>query len=157
LLIFTVCFVLFCFKVVGVTEGLARAFAALIGPKDTSTSIVAASVWMGFSSALTCQILNNQPMTILFTKIIQEPAYLTHVGPVAFRASMYAIIMGSNLGGSLTVVGALAGIMWISILRSKGFQLTSLEFAKYGFITIPPVILIGTVAIAVEHIFFARP
>jgi hypothetical protein len=141
-------------SIVGVTEGLALGFSGLIGPADSVKSVILASVWMGFASALTCQILNNQPMTILFTRIIEEPVYIGRIGPASYRASMFSLIMGSNLGGSLTIVGALAGIMWISILRARGYTLSAMEFAKFGFLVIPPVLLVGTLVIALEHLLF---
>jgi arsenical pump membrane protein len=72
---------------------------------------------MCYLSALACNILNNQPMTILFTKILQHPAFV--VDPVAAKAAMYGLIMGSNFGANFTIIGALAGIMWVQILQDK--------------------------------------
>jgi len=61
-------------------------------------------------------------MTILFTRILQEQAIVSTVIGAPRTAGMFALIMGSNIGGNMTLVGALAGIMWSSILTSKGTE-----------------------------------
>jgi arsenical pump membrane protein len=65
-----------------------------------------------------------------------------------------ALAMGSNLGAILTLIGALAGIMWISILKDKGYHLTFATFAKWGFIIMPLVILSCCAFLALELMIF---
>lgn len=55
--------------------------------------------------------------------------------------SMFALIIGSNFGANFTLVGALAGLMWHSIL--KDFKITSIThttFMKNGFLVMPLVV-----------------
>ena len=56
-------------------------------------------------------------MTILFTNILLHENF--EVSAITQQASMYALIMGSNFGANFTLIGALAGIMWSSILSDK--------------------------------------
>jgi arsenical pump membrane protein len=56
--------------------------------------------------------------------------------------SVFSVIIGSNLGALLTPIGALAGIMWMSILKHKGVHFSFGEFMKYGAI-ITGFMLIG--------------
>ncbi|KAI9496025.1 citrate transporter-domain-containing protein [Zychaea mexicana] len=64
-------------------------------------------------SLLACQLLNNLPMTILFTRILQHPNFAQHAGmsDIVTQAAVLGLVVGSNLGACLTLVGSLAGIM----------------------------------------------
>lgn len=39
-------------------------------------------------------------------------------------------MIGSNVGANFTIIGALAGIMWASLLRERGLEVGYLRFAK---------------------------
>lgn len=78
----------------------------------------------GLASFLTCDLINNIPMSVLFSSIVSVNG--TNLGNV------YACIAGSNLGALLTPIGALAGIMWLAILRRDGIQLSFAKFVAYG-------------------------
>ncbi|KAL6055252.1 Arsenic transporter [Balamuthia mandrillaris] len=106
---------------------------------------------MGFISAICCNIFNNQPMSILFVKILQQ----SDLSESALSASIYALIMGSNFGANLTLVGALAGIMWSSILGQKGITVSYFRFLKYGLMIMPPVIL-SACAVLVLEVYIAK-
>jgi arsenical pump membrane protein len=86
----------------------------------------------GITSFITANLINNIPMSILFSSIIQT------VGGNAAYASVFATIIGSNLGAIFTPVGALAGIMWSSILNEHGLKFGYKDFLKMGVtITLP--------------------
>ena len=78
----------------------------------------------GLLSFVSSNILNNIPMTALFSSMLSygTPNIL----------SVYAAIVGSNLGAILTPIGALAGIMFINLLREKGVNFSIKSFIKYG-------------------------
>ena len=88
----------------------------------------------GMSSFLCANIINNIPMSLFFTEILNS----LEVVPVS---SIFATIIGSNIGAFLTPIGALAGIMWMSILKKQGIDMSFLDFTKYGFIIGVPTIL----------------
>ncbi|MEG1535559.1 MAG: ArsB/NhaD family transporter, partial [Clostridia bacterium] len=54
---------------------------------------------------------------------------------------VFASVIGSNIGAFLTPVGALAGIMWSSILRHNGIKFSFVDFLKYGFAIAIPTLL----------------
>ena len=54
---------------------------------------------------------------------------------------MYATVVGSNLGACLTPIGALAGIMWSSILKTHGLKFGYLDFLKIGVTIAIPALL----------------
>lgn len=75
------------------------------------------------SSTLACNIVNNIPMTMMFASILNNTSNLKLV---------YATIIGSNIGALFTPVGALAGIMWMRILKENGIKYNFLDFIKNG-------------------------
>lgn len=94
------------------------------------------------SSTLACNLVNNIPMSLMFSRILDGNL-----------VSVYATIIGSNLGALLTPVGALAGIMWMSILKRKGIYFSFGDYIKYGSI-ITGFMLIGSlVAVALLPLF----
>lgn len=80
---------------------------------------------VGITSYLSCSLMNNIPMSVLYAELVPE------MGGNAV-ANYYAAVIGSNLGALLTPLGALAGIMWMSMLDEKGCHLSFLDFSKYG-------------------------
>ncbi|MDD4543017.1 MAG: ArsB/NhaD family transporter, partial [Clostridia bacterium] len=47
---------------------------------------------------------------------------------------------GSNIGAFLTPVGALAGIMWTSLLKKHDIKYTFADFIRYGIVISVPTI-----------------
>ena len=109
----------------GVTDHLYRLL-------DTS-----APVWSyGVTSFLAANFINNIPMSVLYSAILSGGAG---------KAAVYATVIGSNLGACLTPIGALAGIMWSSILKKHELKFGYLDFLKIG-ITIAVPALVAALA-----------
>ena len=77
------------------------------------------------TSTLLCNIVNNIPMTLAFGSILENTQNISLI---------YATIIGSNIGAILTPVGALAGIMWMRLLKVNNVNYTFKEFSKNGLI-----------------------
>ena len=86
----------------------------------------------GILSFLASNVLNNIPMSVLFSRILS-------VG--GSTAQIYATIVGSNIGAFITPVGALAGIMWFNLLKQHGVKLSVGRFVVYGVIIGVPALL----------------
>lgn len=86
----------------------------------------------GISSFLASNLLNNIPMSILYSSVISFGGGLPAV---------YAAVIGSNLGAILTPIGALAGIMWSGILHSNAVEFSFKNFVKYGAVVSIPSLL----------------
>ncbi len=109
---------------------------AEIFTKLSINSFWAVSV-MGFAALIISNILNNQPMTILLSNLLINPLYV--VEEETFIKSAYSLIAASNLGANLTLIGALAGVMWAGILKEKGLNIDYWSFFKTG-IKITPIV-----------------
>ncbi|HBK01545.1 MAG TPA: hypothetical protein DDY77_00740 [Clostridiales bacterium] len=82
----------------------------------------------GITSALSANLLNNIPMSVLFASISSFAGESVRLGAV------YATVIGSNIGAFFTPLGALAGLMFSSIVNKNGVKFTFADFCKYGFL-----------------------
>ena len=78
----------------------------------------------GVASFFASNLINNIPMSVLFASVIGEAG--------AGLPAVFATVIGSNLGAFFTPVGALAGLMFGSILRGHGLKFGYKEFLKLG-------------------------
>lgn len=90
---------------------------------------------------LLSNLINNQPASILYSSILADPAFRGGGGQLLPAA--YAVIMATNLGANLTLIGALAGILWEKILQEKGIRLSYREFLYRGLLITPLVMLLS--------------
>ena len=78
----------------------------------------------GVASFFASNLINNIPMSVLFSSILENAT--------SNLSAVYATVVGSNLGACLTPIGALAGIMWVSILKDHGLKFGYIDFLKIG-------------------------
>ena len=110
----------------GVTESISNFF----GNSGTSFTY-------GLTSAFSANLINNIPMSVLYSSICGFTSE-----SVRLRA-IYSSIIGSNIGAFISPLGALAGIMWLSILKKYDIHYGYLDFVKYGCIVGVPSLLIA--------------
>ncbi|KAJ3335964.1 hypothetical protein HDU93_003999 [Gonapodya sp. JEL0774] len=103
-------------------------------------SYAVAVISVGVVSTLVCNVTCNLPMTILFVRILNHPNAFPSTSDPAQQAAqdvirtgaLWGVVIGANLGGNLTSLGALAGLMWMEILKRFGERVDFLRFVWYG-------------------------
>jgi len=90
----------------------------------------------GISSFFASNLMNNIPMSLWYSNMLMGLETVD-------LPAVYASIIGSNLGAILTPVGALAGLMWMSILKSKQVALSFGRFVLYGVVIGPALLMIA--------------
>ena len=130
-------------RIYGITEDIGIFFRNICGSSNIAYVFV-----YGTSSAFSANILNNIPMTVAYVPIAGAVAQ-PHILP-----SVLATAVGSNLGANITPIGALAGIMWMSILRDKEVKITFKEFVKCGLIVTPITLAACLGVLALEFMIF---
>ena len=104
-------------------QGISDKLAELLSHTNT--------VWTyGFSSFFVSNLINNIPMSILYSNMC------------ANNAAVYASIVGSNIGAFLTPTGALAGIMFTNLVNEHETKYSFVDFVKYGAIASLPIIAV---------------
>ncbi len=91
------------------------------------------------SSTLFDNIINNIPMSILYSSLLENKSEI----------ALFSSIIGSNIGAYLTPIGALAGIMWMSILKKYDLNFNFISFMKYGIILVPVSLIFSTLGILI--------
>jgi Na+/H+ antiporter NhaD/arsenite permease-like protein len=106
-------------------------------------------------------LLNNQPATILLSVILLEastasPDSTVDTLPDAMsRAAFIALSLGSNVAAVFTPKGALAGILWESILTHHGVSFPAIAFLKSGMTWMLFPTVVGGVACYLAAILFS--
>ncbi len=112
----------------------------------SNNNLIAATISFSLLSALTCNLVNNIPMTAMMLSIIQNAGL-----PVAMNTAMaYSLVIGSNLGANFTTFGALAGILWLESARRYGWSTTMTDFLKIGLFITPIAIIVAGSVLALE-------
>ena len=89
------------------------------------------------SSTLFDNVINNIPMSVLYSSILEGKSEI----------ALFSTIIGSNIGAYLSPIGALAGIMWMSILKKYDLNFNFISFVKYGLILVPVALVFSTLGI----------
>ena len=88
----------------------------------------------GITSFLACNLMNNIPMSVLFSTIPSAS------NAIVYAKAIFATIIGSNVGAFLTPIGALAGIMFTDLISMRKIRFTFLDFVKYGVVIAIPTL-----------------
>ena len=104
--------------------GITGALGGFLSQPETLGGTVAS---FGVSSFFAANVVNNIPMSVLYSSVIggMEASPLT-------VAALFSAVIGSNLGAFFTPTGALAGIMWTGQLHDHGVSFSFTRFVKYG-------------------------
>ncbi len=97
----------------------------------------------GISSFLVANLINNIPMSVLYSGIT------ANLAGAAKAAGLYAAVIGSNLGAFFTPIGALAGIMWTGLLRAHKVPFSFGTFIRYGAIVAIPSLLLALLGLQI--------
>ena len=119
--------------------GVTGKIGAFLGERATIFSY-------GGLSCLAANLVNNIPMSVLFSSVLSD-GILTGTN---LSAGIYATVIGSNLGAFLTPLGALAGIMWASTLRRAGVPFSFKKFTFYGLILVLPSLAAALLALSLR-------
>lgn len=95
------------------------------------------TIFTSYVTAFSANIMINQPMTIFFAQALWGKPLNYAMG----------LVLGSNIGGNITLIGALAGIMWARILRFYGIQMDNKKFMRETFVTSMLTLLTSSLAI----------
>ena len=100
------------------------------------------AIWTyGFSSFFVSNLINNIPMSILYSNMCGN------------KAAVYASIVGSNLGAFLTPTGALAGIMFTNLVNKHDTKYSFIDFIKYGAMISLPIIGVALLTLSMTISF----
>ncbi|WP_372590199.1 SLC13 family permease [Fervidobacterium pennivorans subsp. carthaginiensis] len=94
-----------------------------------------------FVTAFAANVMINQPMTIFFAQAFYKK-------PINYAMSL---VVGSNIGGNITLIGALAGVMWSRILKFYGIEMNNKIFVRETFFV--ALLVLFTTSIAIYMVY----
>ncbi len=89
-------------------------------------------------SAIVSGIVDNIPYVASMTPVINQ--LNEQISTISNDGLWWALALGADFGGNMTIVGASANVVAIGLAHAAGHKITFLQFAKYGI----PVTLVST-------------
>ncbi len=89
-------------------------------------------------SAVVSGIVDNIPYVASMTPVIHQ--LNDQITTITNDGLWWALALGADFGGNMTIVGASANVVAIGLAHAAGHKITFLQFAKYGV----PVTLVST-------------
>lgn len=87
------------------------------------------------ASAVISGIVDNIPYTAAAAPVIEQ-LVSTAPNPGEAKVLWWALLLGADLGGNLTAIGASANVVAVGLAKRHGYPIGFWEFAKYGAITV---------------------
>lgn len=111
-------------------------------PTSKLSVAVIAVLWV---SALVSSFIDNIPFTTAMIPVVLE---LNHKNGIKLEPLVWALAMGSCLGGNGTLIGASANVVCAGLAEQYGYPISFNTFFKIGFL-----IMLATTATAMAYLF----
>lgn len=122
----------------GVIDRLAEALVAAVG-----NSVPAAMMLILWGSAALSAIVDNIPFVATMTPVVDQ--LVGGDGPFAGQNGLWwALVLGADLGGNATAIGASANVVVAGIAKRNGHPISFWEFTRYGAVVALVTLLIAT-------------
>lgn len=102
----------------------------------------------GLFSAVLSGIINNIPASISLSSVFHTLTLGSDL--ITTKAIAYGLVVGTNIGALFTPVGALATILWLSIMRRKGVVIPIKKLLGYGLLVGVFSVLLASTVIGLE-------
>ncbi|MEE9964915.1 MAG: ArsB/NhaD family transporter [Propionicimonas sp.] len=123
---------------VGVIDQLANLLVAA-----TNNSVPVAMMVLLWGSAALSAIVDNIPFVATMAPVVSE--MVAPGGQYAGENGLWwALVLGADLGGNATAIGASANVVVAGIAKRNGHALSFWEFTRYGLVVAVVTLLIAT-------------
>ncbi|MBI4898875.1 MAG: ArsB/NhaD family transporter [Actinobacteria bacterium] len=112
----------------------------------TGDNVPAAMMLVLWGSAALSAIVDNIPFVATMAPVVDQ--MVSGTGPLAGRTGLWwALVLGADLGGNATAIGASANVVVAGIAKRSGHPISFWEFTRYGL-----VVAVVTLAIATPYL-----
>ena len=129
----------------GLISDLAKQALALTGGRSDVAALLV--LWM---SAVLSAVVDNIPYTITMIPLVQEMGQTVNVEPL-----IWALVLGADMGGNATIVGASANVVVSSLSEARGHPITFLSYLKYGVPATVLSMIVCTVDLVIRYVVLA--
>jgi Na+/H+ antiporter NhaD/arsenite permease-like protein len=127
----------------GALAAVGHALTSLTGGDLRATVLLV--LWV---SVLLSGIVDNIPYATAMIPVVREMSQTMGISNGAANPLWWALVLGADLGGNLTVVAASANVIVVGIARREGIEIGFWDFLKYG-----APITFGSVLIATAYVW----
>jgi Na+/H+ antiporter NhaD/arsenite permease-like protein len=99
-------------------------------------------------SAFASGIIDNIPYTAAMIPIVEDLGMSMNITPI-----WWALALGADLGGNLTLVGASANLVVASLAERSGNKLPFSQFLRYGIVTVLISLLVASLWLWVVYLY----
>jgi Na+/H+ antiporter NhaD/arsenite permease-like protein len=139
----TLLFFLGLFICVGSLEetSVLKAFAGYLGEVSAGNVIIAIPfiLWV---SAFASALIDNIPFAATMVPII---SHLSAVGGISLTTLAWTLVLGTDIGGNATPIGASANVVGTAVAHQEGYHIGWGRFLKYA---LPPMLIV----VALSHL-----
>jgi len=136
------------FSEAGGIQILSTAVIGITGGEPWSTFF--SIIWL---SAIASCFVDNIHFTVtmfhLLATLANNPEIISGFGHLAINPLWWALALGADLGGNLTLIGSSAGVVAVGISAKFGFRITFNQWFKVGLPYTISTVLIGMVLLSI--------
>lgn len=111
-------------------HGVASIFAESLvySMRGNTIALVSALIWLSVAFSA---VIDNVPYTLTMIPVVKKVSEMLSLDPVVI---MWAVLIGTTLGGNLTYIGASANVTAVRLLEKHGHNVSFTEFVKIGLV-----------------------
>ena len=133
-------------EVTGFVGSIAEALTGVGGGGSVTTAIVV--IW---GSGLASGIVDNIPFTATMIPVIQDLAESENLSESQAESLWWALALGADFGGNLTLIGASANVVVAGMSERAGQRISFLKFMLYGIPVTMASLAVATVYVVVRY------
>src|SRR5690606_30986820 len=123
--------------------------ADLAGGSEVASTLIL--LWM---SGLLSGVVDNIPYTVTMLPVVDEMSASLGSSEGSTSVLWWALALGADLGGNLTVIGASANVLVASLAERGGHPIRFTEFLVWGIPTVIASMLIATAYLWLRYLAF---
>ena len=133
-------------EVTGFIGGIAELLTNVAGGTSAATAIIV--IW---GSGIASGIVDNIPFTATMIPVIQDLAKAENLSEAETQPLWWALALGADFGGNLTLIGASANVVVAGMSERAGEKISFLKFMAYGIPVTLVSLAIATVYVVVRY------
>jgi Na+/H+ antiporter NhaD/arsenite permease-like protein len=133
-------------EVTGFIGGIAELLTNVAGGASATTAIIV--IW---GSGVASGIVDNIPFTATMIPVIQNLAEAENLSESETRPLWWALALGADFGGNLTLIGASANVVVAGMSERTDEKISFLRFMAYGIPVTLLALAIATVYVVLRY------
>jgi arsenical pump membrane protein len=125
----------------GLTEQLGAFLKWVAGP-----SLAGLTFLTGFVAAIASALVNTHPTAGMMAHVIAG----LHLPPFETKMTVFAALVGGDLGPKMLPIGSLAALIWFRILRNKGVRIPYSLYIRIGIPVTLAAVFVSVAALNLE-------